>query len=174
MNVILIILVAISLSMDAFSLSLSYGMLSLTKKEINTLSIVVGIYHFFMPLIGMLVGNIVMKYVNGDLITLIIFAYIGINMIIESFKSEQKINKMKIRDMLLFGLAVSIDSFSIGVSINSIGNNCFLCFLSFSISSFIFTYTGLILGKKLSKIIGNLATLIGGISLIILGIVFTL
>ena len=50
MNIILIFIIAISLSMDAFSLALAYGTISLSKKEINILSIVVGIYHFFMYL----------------------------------------------------------------------------------------------------------------------------
>ena len=49
MNLFLLFIIAISLSMDAFSLSLAYGTLDINKKEIITLSIIVGIYHFFMP-----------------------------------------------------------------------------------------------------------------------------
>ena len=49
MNLILVLVIALSLSMDAFSLSLAYGTLSLTKKELNTISVTVGIYHFLMP-----------------------------------------------------------------------------------------------------------------------------
>ena len=52
-NYATIFLIAIALSMDAFSLSLAYGTLGLTKKEVNKLSVIVGIYHFFMPLIGL-------------------------------------------------------------------------------------------------------------------------
>jgi putative Mn2+ efflux pump MntP len=56
MNLFIILVIAISLSMDAFSLSLAYGTLDIDKKNIYTLSIIVGIYHFFMPLIGYFVG----------------------------------------------------------------------------------------------------------------------
>ena len=56
-----ILLIAISLSMDAFSLALVYGLLIYSKKRKLLLSIIVGIYHFFMPLIGMLFGNILGK-----------------------------------------------------------------------------------------------------------------
>ena len=51
-----IILIGISLSMDAFSLALAYGISGITKKEIIILSLIVGIFHFCMPLIGLALG----------------------------------------------------------------------------------------------------------------------
>ena len=174
MNIILIFIIAVSLSMDAFSLALAYGTISMTKKEINILSIIVGIYHFFMPIFGMLIGKFIsnIMHISGDLIVLVIFSFIGINMIIESFKKEDTVKKMKLGEMILFGLAVSIDSFSVGIGINNISNNFILCSTIFSITSFIFTNIGLKLGNKLNQLIGNIATLIGGIVLVILGLVY--
>lgn len=174
MNIILVFFIAVSLSMDAFSLSLAYGTISMSRKEINLLSIIVGIYHFFMPILGMFIGNFIFNilHINSKLIVLLIFAFIGINMIIESFKKEEKVKKMKLSEMILFGLAVSIDSFSIGIGMNSISNNFIMCSIVFSITSFIFTYIGLILGNKLNKLIGKVATLIGGISLILFGLIY--
>lgn len=176
MNIILVFLIAISLSMDAFSLSLAYGTINLSKKEINILSVIVGIYHFFMPILGMFIGSYIIKYINvgQDLIILIIFSLIGINMILESRKEQENIKYMKLEEMILFGFAVSIDSFSVGIGLNNISNNFILCSSIFSITSYIFTYIGLKLGKKLNQLIGRLATLIGGISLILLGILYCL
>lgn len=176
MNIILIFIIAVSLSMDAFSLSLAYGTISLRRKEINTLSLIVGIYHFFMPILGMLIGNFVTRvvHIGGDLITLIIFVFIGINMIIEGIKGQEEVKQMKFGEMILFGLAVSIDSFSVGIGINNISNNFLLCSVIFSITSFLFTYLGLLLGNKLSELIGKLATILGGITLILLGIIYAL
>jgi len=176
MNIILIFVIAVSLSMDAFSLALAYGTISMSKKEIKLLSIIVGIYHFFMPIIGMLIGNFITRIlpIDEDIITLIIFLFIGINMIIESFKNEEKIKKMKSGEMILFGLAVSIDSFSIGIGINNVSNNFIICSIIFSLTSFLFTYIGLILGNKLNQLIGKISTVLGGITLIILGIVYAL
>ena len=131
MNIILVFLIAISLSMDAFSLSLAYGTLSFSKKETNILSLIVGIYHFFMPILGMLIGSYIIKiiHISTDLIVLIIFTFIGINMILESRKEQEIVSKMKIGEMILFGLAVSIDSFSVGIGINEISNNKHLLYL---------------------------------------------
>lgn len=176
MNIILIFVIAVSLSMDAFSLSLAYGTLSLLKKDIKIISVIVGIYHFFMPIFGFFVGEFLTNLlnINDNLIVLIIFTFIGIQMIIESFKKEEKVKKLKLVEMILFGLAVSIDSFSVGIGITNISNNILLCSSVFSVTSFVFTYLGLILGKSLNMLIGKVATLIGGITLIILGIIYAM
>lgn len=176
MEIIFIFLVAVSLSMDAFSLSLAYGTISLSKKEIKLLSSIVGIYHFFMPIVGMLIGNFIINllHIKLNLITLIIFVFIGISMIIESIKGNEKVHQMRISEMILFGFAVSIDSFSIGIGIKSISNNFLLCSCLFSLVSAIFTYIGLILGNKLNILIGKLASVLGGIILIVLGIIFSI
>jgi len=174
MNIILIFIIAVSLSMDAFSLSLAYGTISMSKKEIRLLSIIVGIYHFFMPILGMLIGKFIFNimHISGDLIVLIIFSFIGINMIIESLKNEEKVKNMKLGEMVLFGLAVSIDSFSLGIGINNISNNFIMCSSIFSITSFLFTYIGLKLGNKLNQLIGKIATIVGGIVLILFGLIY--
>lgn len=176
MDIILIFLIAVSLSMDAFSLALAYGTINLNKKEINILSIIVGIYHFFMPIIGILIGNYIIKFIHigEDVIILIIFSLIGLNMILERRKQQEEVKYMKLGEMLLFGLAVSIDSFSVGIGLNNISHNILLCSSIFSVTSFIFTYLGLKLGKIINLIIGKFATLIGGVTLIILGIIFVL
>lgn len=174
MSFLIVLVIAISLSMDAFSLSLAYGTLDLSKKNINKLSIIVGIYHFVMPLIGLFIGNAILKYfpVNPNLIVTIVLCFIGIQMIIETFKSEENMRLMSFSELLLFGLAVSIDSFSVGIGLNAINDNYLLCSLIFSISSFCFTYLGLLLGKKISQLIGKASTLIGGIVLIIIGLIY--
>ena len=160
--------------MDAFSLALAYGTISLSKKEINLLSLIVGLYHFFMPILGMLLGTLITEKfkIGGDLIVLIIFSFIGINMVIESFSDNKKIHNMRIGEMILFGLAVSIDSFSIGIGIKNISDNYIICSIIFSVVSFIFTYLGLLLGKKLNKLIGKISTIIGGIALLIIGVIY--
>lgn len=158
--------------MDAFSLSLAYGTLNLSKKEINILSVIVGFYHFFMPIFGMLIGGYINSFlhIGEDLVILIIFGLIGINMVIESRKEQDEVKQMKLVEMLLFGLAVSVDSFSVGIGINNISSNFIMCSSIFSITSFIFTYLGLKLGKSLNTLIGKKATLIGGVVLMLLGV----
>lgn len=172
MSIITIIIIAVSLSMDAFSLSIAYGTLNLEQKYIKRLSTIVGIYHFIMPLLGLYIGTLMQKIIpiDSNTIVFIVLSFIGLEMIIETFKKEENVKIMTKKELMIFGLAVSIDSFSVGIGLKAISNNYILSVSIFSISSFIFTYLGLILGKKINNIIGKISTLIGGIILIIIGI----
>ena len=176
MQIFIILMIAVSLSMDAFSLSLAYGTLGITKKEISKLSLIVCFYHFFMPLFGYYLGRILLNIIpiNPDFIVFIVLSFVGIEMIVESIKDENVVKKTKIIDLLLFGLAVSMDSFSIGIGLNAISHKKILCALTFSVTSYIFTYLGLHLGKKINQWIGKISTIVGGVVLIAIGIIYLL
>ena len=171
---LVVILIAISLSMDAFSLSLAYGTLNLCKKDVIKLAGTVGIYHFIMPLLGLKIGSLLLNFFhfNPSLIVFLILSFIGVQMIIESFKKETIKNILNVGEILLFGLAVSIDSFSLGISLNVISNNYVFCSLIFSVFSFMFTYLGLVIGTKINNMIGRASTIFGGMILIIIGIIY--
>lgn len=176
MSLVMVIMIAISLSMDAFSLSLAYGTLNLEKKMIQLLSIIVGTYHFFMPLIGMWIGNKIISFlpISPNTVVFLVLLVIGIEMIIESFKQTRAVHLMKFTELLIFGLAVSLDSFSVGLGLRAIYSKPIVCSIIFSIASFLFTYIGLYLGKKINDIIGRISTRIGGIALIFIGVFYLL
>lgn len=122
LKIITIFLIAVSLSMDAFSLALIYGTQGITKKHKILLSLIVGIYHFIMPLIGVAIGTVITKkiLVNPNIIVGIILSLIAIEMIISSFKEEDKKFLLTIPGYLLFGLSVSIDSLTTGIGLSLI------------------------------------------------------
>lgn len=171
MPIWMILMIAISLSMDAFSLSLAYGTLGLSNREILKLSSIVGGYHFIMPILGMLAGRIILSLlpVNPNWIVFIVLFFIGCQMIIESFKEQEPVKSMTNFEMCLFGFAVSIDSFSVGIGLKSITNHDLLSAMLFCMSSFFLTYLGLFLGKKVHQKVGKISTTIGGTVLILLG-----
>lgn len=161
--------------MDAFSLALIYGMSNLNSKDKIILSLIVGIYHFIMPLIGLEFGFLISKinFISIDIIASIILVYIGIDLIISNYKEEDKL-LISLVGFLMFGLSVSIDSLSVGIGLKALTNNYFLSAITFSITSFIFTYLGLILGNILGKKVGTYSKTIGGIILIIIAIIIFL
>lgn len=165
-----ILLIGISLSMDAFSLALIYGMIGLTSKQKILLSIIVGIYHFIMPLIGLQFGNFITRInvISIDLIAALILAYIGLDLIITNRKTEKL--TISIIGFIMFGLSVSIDSLSVGIGLKAITNNYYLSFIIFSLSSAVFTYLGLLLGGIIGNKIGSYSKILGGIILIIIAI----
>ncbi len=174
LEILSIFLIGISLSMDAFSFSLCYGTLSLEKNKIYMLSLIVGLYHFFMPLVGMLFGHILGDYISINLryVVFIIFIVLGIEMINSVLKNKQNIIFLNNFGMLLFGFSVSIDSFSAGIGVELISDKRILCSTVFSLTSTIFTFVGLKLGGQLNKRIKDLAPLIGGGILITLAFLY--
>lgn len=174
MSFFVILIIAVSLSMDAFSLSLAYGTLCLEKNQILKLSFIVGIYHFFMPLLGMKIGGSLFDIipVKPDFIVFVILFIIGFQMIFETFKEEKKLELKGLFQLLIFGLAVSIDSFSVGIGLDAISDNFLMCASLFSLSSFVFTYLGLVMGKKINLMVGKISTIIGGVVLMLIGIIY--
>lgn len=174
MELLTILIIGCSLSMDAFSLSLAYGMQGIIKKDIFILSTIVGIYHFIMPLLGSEIGSFVFNYIkiSSNLIVFFILLFIGINLIKSSFEKTDIVYKLSICNYLLFGLAVSLDSFSIGIGLETVTNMHIESSLIFMVCSSLFTFIGLILGKKINQILGRLATIIGGITLIIIAFIY--
>lgn len=169
-----ILIVAISVSMDAFSLSLLYGTLNLRKEEIIKLSIMVGIFHFFMPLLGLISGTYIIKILHmpSHIVMSVIFIFIGLEMINSSFNKDKKIVLLDLKGLILFSFTVSIDSFSIGAGLKAFSDNYLMCSSMFFISSLLFTYLGLSIGKRINNKIGFISTIIGGTILIIIGILY--
>ena len=90
--------------------------------------------------------------------------------IISNYKKEDKLEVTKI-GFLIFGLSVSIDSLTIGSGLKAITNNYLISSIVFSISSLVFTYSGLLLGNLIGSKIGTYSKLIGGIILIFIAVI---
>lgn len=176
MSLIVIFILAVGLSMDAFSLSLIYGTLNLKTQIQKLMSITVGIFHFIMPLLGYQIGELILKIikVNPDILVGLIFIILGLEMLISLKKEEQLKLLTGILSVVFFAFTVSIDSFSIGIGFGISNINMLLPCIIFSITSAIFTYMGVLLGNKLASKFGNITTLIGSIILIVLGISYLL
>ncbi len=170
------IIIGISLSMDTFSLSLIYGTMNINNKNKILLSIIVGIYHFIMPLLGLFLGNIINNYIiiNLNILIGVIFILISIQMITSIYKKEEQLPPISLLGYLIFGLSVSIDSFSTGIGLNVINPNYIECSTIFMLISSTFTYLGLHLGTTLNQKFGKYSTALGGIILLVLGVIYLL
>lgn len=168
------ILIGISLSMDAFSLALLYGTYGLLRRNEVMLSGIVGLFHFFMPIIGLLFGNVIFRYffVNTGFVVGIIFLLIGLEMFISSFRDDEVRVSVNVIGFLLFGLSVSIDSLTTGIGIASISDNYLMVSSIFMVISGCFTYVGLRLGGILSERFGRYSRMFGGGLMMLLGIIY--
>jgi len=174
LEIITLFSVGIALSMDTFSLSLGVGTFNITNKKALILSLIVGIMHFIMPFIGVLLGNSLINLFKLDsnfLLGLILIA-ISFEMLFDLFKKEDRKFNLSLIGMVLFALGVSLDSFSTGLGLNAITENIYMAMSIFSVCSFCFTYLGLTLGKYTNRLLGVYSSVVGAILLIIIGIIY--
>lgn len=157
--------------MDAFSLALAYGINKIPLRKSLILSVIVGIFHFIMPTIGSLIGitlfnNFITK---ANIIVAIVFLALAIEMFV-SRNDQERGNITNFLSMIAFAFSVSLDSFSVGIALSLTEKNTIMAYITFSIVSFLFTFIGLVLGKKLREKFGHKATYVGIIILTVLAI----
>ena len=115
---IYLIIIALSLSVDAFSLSLAYGLMRISNIKIFVIAFLTGVFHFFMPLLGKLLGTYILKIILIDIKYIIVFIFLLIIVeMIKSLKDATEEFKISLLSAFLFAFAVSIDSFSVGIGI---------------------------------------------------------
>jgi manganese efflux pump family protein len=171
-----IFMVAISLAMDCFAVSVAGGALVKKPRIGNALKIggFFGGFQAVMPLIGWGIGFGFKKYIENydHWIAFALLLGIGAKMIIESFKKEEdKKEKNILANFTLFVLAVatSIDALIIGLGISIFKVPIAYSVLIIGSFAFLLSVTGYFIGHKVGKFLKNRAELAGGIVLIGIG-----
>jgi putative Mn2+ efflux pump MntP len=176
-EIISLLFVAIALGMDAFSVSLGMGMQQLRLKRIMVIGFIFGLFHVILPFIGIIIGKFLFIKI-GHIATLasgLILVTIGVQMILTAFNHESKANARPFKVGLLFiGLSISIDSFSVGLSMGISGVKTVIALFLFGIVSTSMTWAGLLLGKKVRGLLGVYSEIFGGSILCTFGLIFIL
>ncbi len=158
-----IILIALSISADAFSYALIFGTQKLSSLELIKLPLIVGVFHFVFPLIGNYLSLSIINTIRFELKLMfsLILIILGLNM----QKQIKEINKNKI---FLFSIAVSIDSLLVGTGLKVLKYHPLIICSIFLLFSSTLTYLGLKLSQYLLYKTGHYITTLGGVILIII------
>lgn len=166
-------MMAFALGMDAFSVGLGMGLIKLKLKQIFYIGLTIGIFHIWMPLAGMVIGRVlshqfgtIAVYAGGLLLIVL-----GIQMIVSSFKEDETaMLTPKGYGLFIFALSVSLDSFSVGLSLGIYGARTIITIIMFGAVSMILTWIGLLLGKRVQKWFGRYSEALGGSILLAFGL----
>jgi len=169
-----IILIALALAADAFSVSLAAGAQGFRPRRIFRLSWHFGLFQFIMPVIGWFGGEFVTRIVGraGPWIVLVLLAGIGIKMIIDGIKDAPKDLPDLSRGwkMVTLSIATSIDALGVGFGFGLLDIPVFRPAIIIGVVCSIMTIFGLYLGVRIYRRIGHRALIIGGVILIGIGI----
>lgn len=175
------ILLGVGLAMDAFSVSLANG-LNEPEMKPKKVCAAAGVFAFFqalMPMIGWICVHTILQYFEAfekciPWIALLLLLYIGGKMLMDGVKkNDEKTedNRLDIKELLIQGIATSIDALSVGFTIAGYGfAMALVCALIVAFVTFLLCMTGLLIGKKFGTRLSNKAALLGGSILIVIGI----
>ena len=195
MSLIDIILLAVALAMDCFTVSIVSGVIdhgdwhndsSEAKIRVPVhviylrMAFLFGFFQAMMPLLGWLGISYFQVYMEAydHWIAFGLLGFIGGKMIWESFAPEedQHFNPSRLRTQLLLAVATSIDALAVGISFACTGftmlSQLIMPLLIIGIVSFLFSIVGYHLGRRFGKTITRRMKpeLFGGIILILIGV----
>lgn len=176
MDFVSMLLLGISLSMDALAVSITSGITirNLKLRHIIKTGVFFGAFQAAMPIIGYIAGSTVAEYIRAvdHWVVFVLLLLIGVNMIREAVKCEdERVNAdpTKTARLLVLALATSIDALAVGISLSFIQADILLCALIIGCTTFVLSAAGVALGKRLGDVFRKRAGIIGGVVLIIIG-----
>ncbi len=182
-----IMLVAIVLGADSFSLAMGMGLKGVSRSYELKFASMVGIFHIFMPLIGLNLG-----IVTGNLLGIwagrlgaVVLAYIGGDMLwkaygetrLQAFRfsqgKQQLASQVKIAEgwlnLTMLTTSVSIDALTVGFSLGTlIKTPIFYSVVIIGLVAGAMTLLGFKGGKLFSRLVGSYAQMLGGLVLLLL------
>ena len=171
-----ILLMAVALGMDAFSLGVGIGLKGVKLRDIIKLSSVIAVFHVVMPLAGMVAGAYVSNLLGGVATSVAgaLLLLLGGHMVYSSLRGDavDSIDHRTLWGVLVFSLSVSIDSFSVGVSMGMFSAHLLPTVMTFGLFGGLMSVLGLMLGRRVSRSMGGYGEAFGGLILFGFGLLF--
>ena len=179
MNLFTLMLIALSLSMDAFAIAVCNGIVyGESKRNALFAAVAFGLAQGIMPLIGYFAGSrfydIISDYDHW--IAFILLVFIGGRMLYSGIKEFNHIyidvftGVLTIKMIVIQAIATSIDALAVGISFAALDVDIYLAAILIAATTFICSYLGSKLGQKWGVFFKRWSTIAGGAILCLLGI----
>jgi putative Mn2+ efflux pump MntP len=177
-----IILLAVALAMDCFTVSIVSGVIMGRNmwRTILQMSFFFGLFQAAMPFAGWLATAHFVQYIEtfGHWVAFLMLAFIGGKMIWESFRPSEHhaFNPHSLTTQLLLAVATSIDAMAVGISFSFTGyekvSDLWVPLTWIGVVSLLFGVAGHLLGVRFGHIAEGYVKpeLIGGVILFCIGV----
>lgn len=144
--------------------------------QVLKIAIILAVFQGLMPIVGWLLGsgfkNIVESFDHW--IAFVLLFGIGGKMIFEGLKAkdspEAGFNVSSSLVLMGVGLATSIDALVVGIGFGLLSVNIWLATLIIGLTTFVFSASGVLLGKKIGNRFNHGVIVFGGVILVLLGV----
>ncbi len=193
-----VILFGIALSMDAFAVSVTDGLVysDINKKKSIAIAVTFGLMQGIMPLIGYWVMGLISYVAGADAsieagkimalivtwLSFVLLIFIGSKMLIEAIidlkkPSEEKVvRKFSYKEVFIMGIATAIDALAVGVTLRSgisTDGTIWLHVVIIAVITLLISFIGVTLGNVFDRLLKgkySITSIIGGIILICLAV----
>ena len=186
MHIVEILLIGISLSMDAFAVAVCRGLRMKNKinwRQMLIIALFFGGFQALMPLIGWALGSQLEQYITAidHWITFALLLFIGGKMVLDVIReskedkpsdnpdSEEE-DRLDIKELFLLAIATSIDALAMGITFAFMNVNIWSTISIIGSTTFVISLAGVLIGHRFGTKFQNRATLAGGIILILIGV----
>ncbi len=175
MSFVTLIVLAVALGTDAFSLCVGIGLAGVTRRQMLVISATVLVFHICMPLAGWFVGEFAGSRLGraASVIGAVLLIYLGVKMIWATLRGgRETVKKINFTTwgLVLLGTSVSMDALSVGFTLGARQVNLLLTAGTIGIVAGVMTAGGLILGRFVGSWVGERAQLLGGLILVGIGV----
>jgi putative Mn2+ efflux pump MntP len=174
-----LVLIAVSLSMDAFAVSLCKGlcMKRMRYGRATVIAFFFGGFQAVMPLVGWMLGTQFAQYITrwDHWIAFILLSYIGGKMIWESLRGKPDEtcatdDRLDLKELLLLAIATSIDALAVGVTFAFLGTDVVPAVLEIGVITLALSFAGVWIGNRFGTRFKRGAEIAGGVVLILIGL----
>ncbi|MBE0432019.1 manganese efflux pump [candidate division WOR-3 bacterium] len=177
MNLVVTLLLALGLALDAFAVSVSSGLSATRIRTSDAFRVAAffGAFQSVMPVIGWATGS-TLEHALSDVdhwIAFILLSAIGIHMIYESAKPERKQRNFDIlrwRVLVILSVATSVDALIAGFSFAFIEIDIMQTVIAIGLVTFLLSFAGYHIGGGLGRFFRNRVRFLGGVILIAIGV----
>ncbi|WJI08627.1 manganese efflux pump [Methanobacterium sp. CWC-01] len=174
MDLLSILLLAVGLAMDAFSVSITRGLsVRCDIKHALTIALFFGGFQALMPVLGWASGRELASFMSqwAPWVAFILLGLVGVKMIYESFRhpEEDACEILSLRELLFLSVATSIDAFAVGVTFAFLNISLLQPIIIIGLVTFILSLVGVYIGKQVGHLFESKIEIVGGIILIAIG-----
>lgn len=174
------ILLGVGLAMDAFSVSMANGLQNpgMSRKRMLGIAGTFAGFQFLMPMIGWICVHTISEQFTAfqkmvPWIAFFLLMFIGGKMVLEGIRGTEEVQeeiRLSRKELLIQGVATSIDALSVGFTIASYTlSEAFSASLLIAVTTLVICIAGVRIGRYFGMRLAGRATILGGVILISIG-----
>lgn len=181
MGLMELFLIAVGLSMDAFAVAVckGLGMRRLDMRQAAVIALFFGGFQALMPLAGWALGAQFEKFITpvDHWIAFALLAIIGSKMLWDAFREGDSEGascpidgKLDVRELAMLAVATSIDALAVGITFAFLRVDIVVSAGLIGATTFALALAGVAVGQRFGARYEKLATVAGGVVLILIGL----